>query len=239
MGRLVVIAPRSVGMSPSSETAAREKMDEDSALEAPAAIGPRNDRAAIKFLGRNHTAGGPRMIRKCVCNEYPAGLLEIHVPQLSCPVCSLRANVRHRVRADEQLFPGLTGPGAADKRRSAPGHFRIGDSRPTRGPQHRQAGRPDPYWRPAAASRNCLRQASGAPPHIGHTWIRDRRRQKPRTTKGRGDRGRGEKGILDPRRLVPEKPLLAIGAISDPTSFPFSLGAFLRMGSCSQEYPKR
>ena len=41
------------------------------------------------------------MVRKRSCQKYPEASVEIHVPQLFCPVCSFWENVRRRVRAGE------------------------------------------------------------------------------------------------------------------------------------------
>ena len=54
-------------------------------------------------------SGGSRMIRWCMCDKYPEGSLEIHAPQIFCPLYSLRRNIRRRARAGDQLFPGLNG----------------------------------------------------------------------------------------------------------------------------------
>ena len=94
-----------------------ERMDPDSVLQSPAVIGLEKDCLVIKLHRRKHMAGGARMVRGCICDRYPPGSLEIHVPQLFCPTCVLWGAICRRVRAGQMLFPGLTGPLFTDKLR--------------------------------------------------------------------------------------------------------------------------
>ena len=86
-----------------------EKMDAETILQSPAVIGLEKGQLVIKLHRRKHMAEGSRMVRKCICHKYPTGSLEIHVPQLFCPVCSFWENMRRRVMCGEKLFPGITG----------------------------------------------------------------------------------------------------------------------------------
>ena len=59
---------------------------------------------------------GSRLIRSCICEVYPAGLLEVQcVPTAVPPGVSLVEQVRRRVRVGARLFPGLAGPSFADR----------------------------------------------------------------------------------------------------------------------------
>ena len=86
-----------------------ERMDEDTVLQSPAVIGLEKGQLVIKLHRRKHMPGGARMVRKCICRRYPEGSLEIHVPQLFCPVCSFWESMRRRVMTGEKLFPNITG----------------------------------------------------------------------------------------------------------------------------------
>ena len=64
-------------------------MGEDSGPESPAAMGLERGNLARKLPRREHVFGGSRMIRKCICEKYPDGLLGIHVPRMFCAVRTL------------------------------------------------------------------------------------------------------------------------------------------------------
>ena len=63
-----------------------EKMDEDSAIESATVTGMENGHLEIKLHRRKHMKGGSRMVRRCIGRRYPAGSLDIQVPQLVSPV---------------------------------------------------------------------------------------------------------------------------------------------------------
>ena len=63
----------------------------------------------IKLHRSQHVAGDSRMIRRCMCDKYPEGSLEIHVPQMFCPVRGLWEYIRRRVRREGKLFPEFPG----------------------------------------------------------------------------------------------------------------------------------
>ena len=100
-----------------------ERMDADSALQSPAVIGVEKGNIVIKLHRRKHMAGGARLVRRCICERYPPGSLEIHVPQLFCPTCVLWDAICGRVRAGDMLFPGLSGPRFTDKLRNMARHL--------------------------------------------------------------------------------------------------------------------
>ena len=61
---------------------------------------------------------GSRLIRRCICEVYPAGPLEEQcVPTAVAPGVSLVGQVRRRVRVGARLFPGLAGPSFASAAR--------------------------------------------------------------------------------------------------------------------------
>ena len=91
----------------------RERLDEDSALRAPAVGGTCNGHTAIKLHRRQHMAAGSRMVSKCICDEYPAGSLEIRVPRLFSTVCfswEMSAAVSARVHSYPRRRPGQVPP---------------------------------------------------------------------------------------------------------------------------------
>ena len=100
-----------------------ERMDADSVLQSPAVIGVEKGNIVIKLHRRKHMAGGARLVRRCICERYPPGSLEIHVPQLFCPTCVLWDAICGRVRAGDMLFPGLSGPRFTDKLRNMARHL--------------------------------------------------------------------------------------------------------------------
>ena len=65
--------------APFARRLAHGKIDEDSALEGPAVMGPWNGHVVIKLHRRKHMAGGPRMARKCICDKCPNGSPGTHV----------------------------------------------------------------------------------------------------------------------------------------------------------------
>ena len=101
----------------------RGKIEGDPILNAPAVMRKRGGQIAIKLRGRGHMAVGPRIVRKCICEEYAAGSPGIRVLQPFCQACPSLVSVLRRSPAGEQLFPGLSGPGFADKLRGATRHF--------------------------------------------------------------------------------------------------------------------
>ena len=120
--------PVQPGCLPLVERLPRQKMDEDSAPQAPVAVGPEKGHLVGKLPRRNRMAGGSRMVRKCVrpsfmrrltCAEFPEGSPELHAPKLFCPVCSFWEDVCRRVGAGGKLFPGITEPSLTGKPRSA------------------------------------------------------------------------------------------------------------------------
>ena len=63
----------------------------------------------IKFNRRRHMAAGSRLVRACICDEYTRDSLELHIPQLLCPVCQLWTAIRQKTPVGEPLFPGWNG----------------------------------------------------------------------------------------------------------------------------------
>ena len=86
-------------------------MGEDSALESPAVIGLVKGNLAIRLHSRERMSRGSRMIRRCICEKCPDGSLEMHAPQMVCPLCSLWGNARREVRVWEKMFPGFNRQG--------------------------------------------------------------------------------------------------------------------------------
>ena len=85
-----------------------ERMDEVSFLRAPSVKVMWERQLVIKLHGRQHTSGGPRMVRSYIFENYPASSLGIHVPHLYRAVCPFWETVRHRMRPAHKLFPNLT-----------------------------------------------------------------------------------------------------------------------------------
>ena len=54
-------------------------------------------------------AAGSRMVRVCVCEDYAQDSLELHVPQLYCPVCHLWPAVCRIAAIGQLIFPTWTG----------------------------------------------------------------------------------------------------------------------------------
>ena len=48
---------------------------------------------------RKHVAAGPRILRACTCEGYPADSLEVHIPHLFCPASILWPAEVARVQA--------------------------------------------------------------------------------------------------------------------------------------------
>ena len=63
----------------------------------------------IKLNRRKHMAGGSVLERVRICEDYAPEALELHVPQLSCPVCQLWPAVRELASAGEPVFSGWRG----------------------------------------------------------------------------------------------------------------------------------
>ena len=58
-------------------------------------------------------AAGSRSARVCICEDHMRESLELHFPQLLCPVRQLWPAIRRRAAAGGPLFPGLSrGEGA-------------------------------------------------------------------------------------------------------------------------------
>ena len=53
-------------------------------------------------------AGGSKLVRVCICEEYARESLELHAPELFCPACQLWPAARQLASAGEALFPGWT-----------------------------------------------------------------------------------------------------------------------------------
>ena len=88
-------------------------MGEESARDTPAAVGGRNLHLAIKSHRGEHMARGWKIVRKCISGKYPEASLEIHAPQLFCPVCSFREIARRRVGAGVGVLRAKEQPPAA------------------------------------------------------------------------------------------------------------------------------
>ena len=84
-------------------------MSSEDRLGRKAAIGLPEGKLIIRPERRKRMAGGPRLIRVCIREEYAPDALELHVHQLFCPVCQLWPSVRQLASAGEQLFPGWAG----------------------------------------------------------------------------------------------------------------------------------
>ena len=54
-------------------------------------------------------AAGSRMVRVCVCEEYAQGSLELHVPQLYCPLCHLWPAICRIAAIGQPFCPTWTG----------------------------------------------------------------------------------------------------------------------------------
>ena len=54
-------------------------------------------------------ATGSLLAQACICEEYMGASLELHIPQLPCPVCQLRPAARPRAAAGAPPFPGWAG----------------------------------------------------------------------------------------------------------------------------------
>ena len=67
---------------------------------------------------------GSRLIRRCICEMYPAGPLGVQcVPAAVPPGVYVVGQVRRRVRVGARLFPGLAGPSFAGRLGSAARRF--------------------------------------------------------------------------------------------------------------------
>ena len=53
-------------------------------------------------------AAGSGMAHGCICRDYAPELLELHAPQLFCPICRLRPAITRLSLAGETLFPCWT-----------------------------------------------------------------------------------------------------------------------------------
>ena len=50
-------------------------------------------------------AARSRLVRVCICEEYMRESLELHIPQLLCPVCQIWPAKRQRVAEGEPRLP--------------------------------------------------------------------------------------------------------------------------------------
>ena len=80
--------------SPLIRQQAGEDLDSETRLARRAVIGISGARLVIKLNRRKHMATGSRLARVCICEEYMRGSLELHIPQLVCPVCQLSPAIR-------------------------------------------------------------------------------------------------------------------------------------------------
>ena len=81
----------------------------DGRLERKAAVGLSEGKLIFKLNRRRHMAGGSKLVRVCICEHYDQDTLELHVPQLFCPVCQLWPAIRRLAATGEQLAPWRTG----------------------------------------------------------------------------------------------------------------------------------
>ena len=88
---------------------AGEDLETEERLARRAVIGLSGGRLIIKLNRRKHMAAGSRLIRACICDEYASDSLELHIPQLLCPVCQLWPAIRQRAPVGGALFEGWTG----------------------------------------------------------------------------------------------------------------------------------
>ena len=52
---------------------------------------------------------GSKLVRICACEEYAQDALELHAPQLFCPVCQPWPAIRQLAATGAELFPGCAG----------------------------------------------------------------------------------------------------------------------------------
>ena len=88
---------------------AGEDLESEERLARRAVIGLQGGKLIIKLNKRKHMATGSRMARACICEDYSPASLELHIPQLLCPVCQLWPAIRQRVPVGGALFEGWTG----------------------------------------------------------------------------------------------------------------------------------
>ena len=88
---------------------AGEDLDSEERLTRRAVIGLQGGKLIIKLNRRKHMAAGPRLIRACICDEYAIDSLELHIPQLICPVRHLWPAIRQRAPVGGALFEGWAG----------------------------------------------------------------------------------------------------------------------------------
>ena len=94
---------------PLTRQRAGEDLLSEERLPRRAVIGLQQGKLIIKLNRRKHMAAGATMVRCCICADYPADSLELHVPQLFCPVCSLWPAIRASVATGGELFPAWSG----------------------------------------------------------------------------------------------------------------------------------
>ena len=72
-------------------------------------IGSVANKLSTKLRKREHMAAGSRILSGRICGHYPADCLELHVPQLFCPLCYRWPRVVGHAGAGEALLPSRTG----------------------------------------------------------------------------------------------------------------------------------
>ena len=88
---------------------AGEDLESEERLARRAVIGLQGGKLIIKLNRRKHMATGSRLVRACICEEYSLDSLELHIPQLLCPVCQLWPAIRQQAPVGGALFEGWTG----------------------------------------------------------------------------------------------------------------------------------
>ena len=97
---------------------AAQDLESNERLEAKAVAGLVDQKLIIKLNRGKHMAAGSRMVGVCVCEHYAQGSLELHVPQLYCPVCHLWPAICRIAAIGQPLFPTWAGKLVLTKLRS-------------------------------------------------------------------------------------------------------------------------
>ena len=95
--------------------------------ERMAAIGLSEGKPVIKLNRRKPMARDSKLVRVCICEQYAQDALELHAPQLSCPVCQMWPAIRQLAATGGQLFSGWAGKKISTELRS------FGESRERHG----------------------------------------------------------------------------------------------------------
>ena len=82
-----------------------ENMSEIGQAGSHSSLGEVGGGLALKRRGRRRVASGAILTRSCRCEGRDPEGEDLDVPQLLCPVCSVRPIVRGRVVAGELIFP--------------------------------------------------------------------------------------------------------------------------------------